>query len=275
MITYPAVMKVPRKSGHQATLKTTLQLTPMVGRAFRRTIHAVLPRRILIFAPHPDDELLSCGGTILKYARWGTEIVTLVVTAGIGGTPRARKPAEVEEARKKEFDICKRELGLSDLSEFLDIREPLVRRQNVELFTRRIRELRPDLVFFPHPEDRHRTHREVSLLALEALFHSPTQAYTGRGKEWLPYGAYFYETISGIFGNPIVTRSFTVADITDQYTEKIRIMRKAYGSQRRLLRTYMSWIERMAEFRGTAGRCRYGEAFVPETGHVPLKILVI
>ena len=27
----------------------------------------IIPDSILIFAPHPDDELLSCGGTILKY----------------------------------------------------------------------------------------------------------------------------------------------------------------------------------------------------------------
>ena len=266
---------MPNGIGLKVNLKTKLQLKPSVGRISERVIPAVLPRRILVLAPHPDDELLSCGGTILKYVGWGTEVVALVVTSGTGGTSLVRRSTEVEEARRKEFETCKIKLGLSDSSEFLGIDEPLVRRANVELFTRKVRELQPDLVFLPHPEDRHRTHREVSLLTMEALFHSPTQAYAGAGKEWLPYGAYFYETLSGIFGNQIVARSYIVTDITDQYAAKTRIMRESYWSQRRLLRTYMTWIKRMAEFRGTAGRCRYGEAFMPETGHVPLKILMV
>jgi LmbE family N-acetylglucosaminyl deacetylase len=266
---------MPNKIGPKTNLKIKLQLAPPVGRISERVIPGVLPRSILVLAPHPDDELLSCGGTILKYAQRGTEVVVLVVTSGRGGTSHVRESPEVEEVRRKEFEVCKRKLGLSDSSEFLGIDEPLIRRANVELFTRRIRELQPDLVFFPHPEDRHRTHREVSLLAMEALFHSPTQAYAGAGKEWLPYGAYYYETLSGVFGSQIVAESYIVSDITEQYEAKTGIMREAYSSQRRLLRTYMPWIRRMAEFRGAAGRCRYGEAFMPETGHVPLKILVV
>ncbi len=258
-----------------SSTKTAVQLAPSVGQGPRRAIPVVIPKRILIFAPHADDEVLSCGGVILKYAQWGTESVVLVATPGIGGSPNLRKPGKVEKTRRKEFETCKRELHLSDLSEFLSIDEPLVCQANVELFTRKIRELKPDLVFLPHPEDRHRVHREVSLLTLEALFHSPTGAYAGAGREWLPYGAYCYESISGIFGTTIPARTLAISDITSQYHEKVRIMRRAYRTQSRLLRTYMSWIESVARLRGFAGRCEYGEAFVPETGHVPLKMLVV
>jgi len=265
---------VARKTDARAIRRTILNLTPIVGKESRRAIDVVVPRRILVFAPHADDELLSCGGTILKYRRWGTEVIVLVASSGTGGTPSPGRLSEVEEIRRREFEVSRRELGLSGRSEFLGIQEPLVRRLNVESFTSKIRELKPDLVLLPHPEDRHRVHREVSFMVLEALFHAPTQAYGGRGQEWLPSGAYFYETLSGIFGNPIAAKSLVIADITDQYVEKLRIIREAYRTQKRLLRTYMLWINRMAQFRGVAGRCKYGEAFAPETSHVPLKILL-
>ena len=36
--------------------------------------------RILVVAPHPDDELLGCGGTLLRYASEGATIAWLIVT---------------------------------------------------------------------------------------------------------------------------------------------------------------------------------------------------
>ena len=35
-------------------------------------IPIVVPKRMMVFAGHPDDELISCGGTILKYLDLGT-----------------------------------------------------------------------------------------------------------------------------------------------------------------------------------------------------------
>ena len=37
-------------------------------------------RRLLIVAPHPDDELLGCGGTILRHLAAGDEVHWLIVT---------------------------------------------------------------------------------------------------------------------------------------------------------------------------------------------------
>lgn len=37
-------------------------------------IPIIVPRRIMVFAGHPDDELISCGGKILKYQNLGSEI---------------------------------------------------------------------------------------------------------------------------------------------------------------------------------------------------------
>ena len=38
--------------------------------------------RVLVFAPHNDDEVLGVGGTIAKYARQGNEVFVCEVTSG-------------------------------------------------------------------------------------------------------------------------------------------------------------------------------------------------
>ena len=37
--------------------------------------------KILIFAPHPDDEVLGCGGTIARYIDKGAEVTVCIVTS--------------------------------------------------------------------------------------------------------------------------------------------------------------------------------------------------
>ena len=37
-------------------------------------------KRILVIAPHPDDETLGVGGTIAKYSSQGDEVFVLIVS---------------------------------------------------------------------------------------------------------------------------------------------------------------------------------------------------
>ena len=60
--------------------------------------------KILILAPHPDDEVLGCGGTIKKYSNRGEEVYLCIVTEAY--TPDwseeflRERPKEIEEANK-------------------------------------------------------------------------------------------------------------------------------------------------------------------------------
>ena len=38
--------------------------------------------KVLVFAPHPDDEVLGAGGTMAKRAAQGDEVYVCVVTKG-------------------------------------------------------------------------------------------------------------------------------------------------------------------------------------------------
>ena len=73
-------------------------------------------KRILVVAPHPDDETLALGGTIAKYSEQGYEIHVLVVS---GHLPPLYKRKDFEKTvteAKQAFDI----LGVSH-SKFLEI----------------------------------------------------------------------------------------------------------------------------------------------------------
>ena len=45
----------------------------------KNEIPIVVPKRIKVFAGHLDDELISCGGTILKYHDLGSKIKLLLL----------------------------------------------------------------------------------------------------------------------------------------------------------------------------------------------------
>jgi LmbE family N-acetylglucosaminyl deacetylase len=49
---------------------------------------ALLPRRVLVVAPHPDDEVLGCGGMIAWHAARGDAVAVLELTDGAGGDPK-------------------------------------------------------------------------------------------------------------------------------------------------------------------------------------------
>lgn len=82
-------------------------------------------RRVVVVAPHPDDELLGCGGTLAVLARLGREIVVVGVTDGEASHPRSTRfsPRASAASRCAErrsgldalgLDGASRRLGLPD-----------------------------------------------------------------------------------------------------------------------------------------------------------------
>ena len=53
--------------------------------------------RVMVIAPHPDDETLGCGGTLIKHAAAGDEVEVLIVTDG--GASKARGLSRPEMVR--------------------------------------------------------------------------------------------------------------------------------------------------------------------------------
>ena len=157
-------------------------------------------KRILVVAPHPDDETLALGGTIAKFSELGYEIHVLVVS---GNLPPLYKREDFEKTvteAKQAFDI----LGVSH-SKFLEIPATMINDFPVHelnsMILQSVNDLNPHIVFCPYP-DRHVDHR----LVFDSVMVATRPVQKGKNIEILAA----YETLSETHWNaPHIEPNFT------------------------------------------------------------------
>lgn len=71
--------------------------------------------RVLVVAPHPDDETIGCGGAIARHTEAGDRVRVLVVTDGGGSRAGGIGRDEMRRLREVEADRAVRRLGPADL----------------------------------------------------------------------------------------------------------------------------------------------------------------
>lgn len=121
--------------------------------------------RLLLLSPHPDDEVIGCGGLLGQALAHQAEVWVFYLTDGARGGQAATRRAEVEAVQQ----YCLRELGRTFTATFgthqelaLDLRAV---QQEVAALCRQVS---PQYIFLPHEADNHRDHRDTNL-ALQAL----------------------------------------------------------------------------------------------------------
>lgn len=129
--------------------------------------------RILVLAPHPDDESLGCGGTIAHYTKMGKEICVAFISKGDAVEIKVDNVVEVRRAEaKKAAEI----LGIKHLV-FMDFPDAALN-QHYDKIKQSMRDVidkyNPDIVFSPSPIDLHNDHIVVSKIIRDLLreFHS-------------------------------------------------------------------------------------------------------
>lgn len=143
------------------------------------------PKLVLSIHAHPDDQEFTIGGTLAKWARLGTEIITVCITSGDAGsnehTPAAMTPGELIPIREREQRAACQTLGVKDV---LFLRYPDSQlTPSIELrrdLTRVIRKYKPDAVVCGDPTVRfygnsymnHPDHRVAADVACDAVFPS-------------------------------------------------------------------------------------------------------
>ncbi len=120
---------------------------------------------LVVFAAHPDDAELCCGGLLLNTARRGRTTAVVDATRGeLGslGTPEIR--ATEAAAAAKALGLTRRiNLGIPD-GHVRDTDE------NRLLVVRTIRELKPQLVIAPPAEDHHPDHMGLADLVRQSFY---------------------------------------------------------------------------------------------------------
>lgn len=133
--------------------------------------------RILVVSPHPDDEIISCGGLIeLARVRAATVHVTYVV---VGSSRQLVTGGTSAEPRKAEMAAVSREAGFSyDLlyegEEFLRL-DTLPQVELVNRIEDRIQSYQPDIVVVPPATSYDQDHRAVYNACMTALRPIPTE----------------------------------------------------------------------------------------------------
>jgi LmbE family N-acetylglucosaminyl deacetylase/GT2 family glycosyltransferase len=127
-----------------------------------------LPRRVLVLAPHADDEVLGCGGMLAFHAERGDRVVVAILTDGAAGD-RAAHTAGIERTREAESRAAGAVLGVT---EHVFLRLPDGGLGAVHDLTERVAALLaehdPDLVYAPSPQEFHTDHRATAAAAIAA-----------------------------------------------------------------------------------------------------------
>ncbi|MEN6325331.1 MAG: PIG-L family deacetylase [Syntrophomonas sp.] len=124
--------------------------------------------QVIVFAPHPDDDLIGCGGTMAKHLQQGHKVSIVYMTSGDAGSIKygKRKMTQIrEDEAQKAADL----LGISDLHFFRNPDGYLeFNRDNLIRIVSLIREKQPDSVYIPHSRDTVRDHVTTHELVVEA-----------------------------------------------------------------------------------------------------------
>lgn len=125
--------------------------------------------RILILAPHTDDGEFGCGGSVAKVVEERKEVYYVALSTAEESVPSGY-PQDILETEVKE---ATRILGIpaSSLIVFkYQVRKlNYVRQEILEELIRMKKELRPDLVFLPSPNDLHQDHYTVAMEGMRAF----------------------------------------------------------------------------------------------------------
>lgn len=150
------------------------------------------PQKVLVLAPHPDDEALGCGGTIkLITSSGGTVDVAYLTRGELGVEPGGRPPVEAQDelARRRaaEAEASCAILGVRRAI-FLDGRDTQLGR-NPDLWRLVAAALEADeyrSVYAPWKDDGHADHTATFELLLAALRNKPREIDVWLYEVWNP-----------------------------------------------------------------------------------------
>lgn len=132
-------------------------------------------KRVLIIAPHPDDEIFGCGGVACLYQQQDAHVQVLVITDGAGQAPEAQR-SEFFAVRQIETNQALSTLGLPHAT-FWGLPDRGVGFQ-VELpgrIANWIQQNNFDTVFTPGLQETHPDHRACSQALLSGLAQLQSQ----------------------------------------------------------------------------------------------------
>lgn len=125
---------------------------------------------VLVCAPHPDDEVFGCGGTIARHRQHNDNVHVVYFSDGSRGTPSGTRDKSLIKIREAEAKDGLNILGQAD-SQFWRFSDGQfgVNKTTVGLMKALIEKLKPNIIYIPWYGDDHSDHQESVPLLFEAL----------------------------------------------------------------------------------------------------------
>lgn len=208
--------------------------------------------KVLVIAAHPDDELLGCGGTLIRHVEQGDEVQSIIMCEGESLRYKDREVHQ-HEATAEAAKI----IGISKTNRFDFPDQRLDKYSLVDLITpieKIVDGFRPDIVYVQFGGDINRDHAltfEAASIALRPTADSVKEIYT------------FYTVGSTELKTPGEFNPNVWVDIECQIERKIQAF-SCYTSE---IREYphprsQEGIRNAAAFYGNQCCLRYAEAFM-------------
>jgi len=209
--------------------------------------------KVLVIAPHPDDEVLGCGGTIKKHSERGDEVCLCIAT-------KAYAPDWTEEFienRKWEIDSAGKILGIKEIFclDFPTVKLDTVPQKEInDKISLIINKVQPEIVYLPFWGDINKDHKIIfnaGMLALRSKFGDFVSQIL------------CYEVLSETeWGDvPFVPNAYS--GISNEFESKLQAM----GCYKSELKEYphsrsLEGITILAQKRGLESRLEKAEAFI-------------
>lgn len=203
-------------------------------------------KSVLVLAPHPDDDVFGCAGTLTKMQESGAKITVAYFCDGSGGVEEGEKDSrELIEIRKSEAKNAGEILGYSEQIFFGYRDGHLAGGQSV---SRALQDLigrvKPDIIFTPSFLDNHPDHRAVNEVLINMDIADNLQIFA-------------YEVWTPIY----VNRIFEINSVKDKKDAAIQAQ-KSQLETRGYDRAIMGLNQYRAEINNISG---YAEGFFATT----------
>ena len=166
------------------------------------TLTDISSKDALIIAPHPDDESLGCGGSIIKHVRARSRVKVVFLTNGDKGDFQGKFGKEYIEIRKSSARQAMGILGVEDF-EFWGYGDRELSAdigKAEEKLCHTVRAFSPSVLYAPSPLEAHPDHKS----AFQIVWNVRTQ---------FPISYAFYEVLMALYPNALV-------DITVEIEQK-------------------------------------------------------
>ncbi len=198
-----------------------------------------LAKKIIVIAPHPDDDILGAGGTLLKAKDQGSEIHILYVTNGLEN--------KSDKIKNETMTVCE-QTGFKPY--FLNFNPKDIDTNNKEMHDKIlsiVSNVKPQVIFISFFLDNHYDHRMVNLLLYNSMINSQ---YNQKIEIWA------YQIYSTILPNVVI-------DITEKVDEKRRLINiwKSVGKFNDLAHYILGINASNSIFLGKKKSYLYGETF--------------